>query len=835
MERSLPTFNEIKRSKLNEDGIKRSKLNEDEIKRNKLNEDEIKGSKLNEECGIIGIFNPADNNSASLLFYGLYALQHRGQESAGIASNDGNRSYHLKDLGLVLEVFDDEILDQLAGHISIGHVRCGGAGSRKVEDAQPFVIQTGGTSISMVHNGNITNAPELRKELEEEGVTFTSSTDSEVIVKLLAKYKDGGILASVQKTMDLIEGAYSLVIMTENELVGVRDPHAFRPLCLGKLDSGYVLASESCAVQATGADLIRDIEPGEILIITKGGINSNHYIKKEKRASCIFEYVYFARPDSVIDGANVYEARKNAGILLAREHPAEADIVIAVPDSSIPVALGYSEELGIPYVEGLFKSKYVGRTFIEPDQPSRERTLKLKLTPLWRNIKGKKVVLVDDSIVRGNTSKRIVSALKKAGADEVHVRISSPPIAYSCHYGIDTPDREQLLGATKSVEEIREIIGADSLAYLSLDGLIKSIGLNKEDLCTACFSGQYPLEKRMTYKDSGVDVDEGQRAVKLIKEHVRSTYTPNVLTDLGSFGGLFSLDTDAYKEPVLVAGTDGVGTKLKIAFMMDKHDTVGQDCVAMCVNDILCQGGKPLFFLDYIATGKLTGEKIARIVGGVAEGCKLAGCALIGGETAEMPGLYNENEYDMAGFAVGIVDKPDVITGKDIEVGDIILALPSSGIHSNGYSLVRKLFFDVLDMKVTDYVDELAKTLGEELLTPTKIYVKPVLGLIDKINVKGICHITGGGFYENIPRILPENADAKIDVGSWEIPPVFKLIRRKGNIEDKEMFGTFNMGVGMMIVVGGKDVEQAIQILKEAGEDAKVIGKIVEGNKRVIM
>lgn len=242
-----------------------------------------------------------------------------------------------------------------------------------------------------------------------------------------------------------------------------------------------------------------------------------------------------------------------------------------------------------------------------------------------------------------------------------------------------------------------------------------------------------------------------------------------------------------------------------------------------------------LFFLDYIATGKLTGEKIAQIVGGVAEGCRSAGCALIGGETAEMPGLYNENEYDIAGFAVGIVDKPDIITGKDIEIGDIILALPSSGIHSNGYSLVRKLFFDVLDMKVTDYIDELGKTLGEELLTPTKIYVKSVLDLIDKINVKGICHITGGGFYENIPRILPEGVDAKIDVGSWEIPPVFKLVQRKGNITDEEMFGTFNMGVGMMIIVGEKDAEQAIQILKEAEEGAKIIGKIVEGNRRVIL
>lgn len=339
----------------------------------------------------------------------------------------------------------------------------------------------------------------------------------------------------------------------------------------------------------------------------------------------------------------------------------------------------------------------------------------------------------------------------------------------------------------------------------------------------------------ITYKSAGVDVDEGQRAVKLMKEHVKSTFNSNVLADLGGFGGLFSLNINDYEEPVLVAGTDGVGTKLKLAFMMDKHDTIGQDCVAMCVNDILCQGGKPLFFLDYIATGKLVGEKIAQIVGGIAEGCKLAGSALIGGETAEMPGLYKEDEYDLAGFAVGIVDKAKVITGKNIEAGDIILALPSSGIHSNGYSLVRKLFFDVLNMKTTDYVEELGKTLGEELITPTKIYVKPILRLIDEINVKGICHITGGGFYENIPRILPEDVDAKIQIGSWEIPSIFKLIQEKGNISDKEMFSTFNMGVGMAVVVKGEDAQRVVEILKDAGEDVKVIGEIIEGSKQVVL
>lgn len=450
--------------------------------------------KLDEECGIMGIFDPSDDNTASLLFYGLYALQHRGQESAGMASNTGSRVYHYKNMGLVPEVFDDEILDQMIGHISIGHVRYGKAGTSKVENAQPFIVQDKEGSIAIAHNGNITNAKTLRDQLEKEGQKFVSSIDSEVILRLLNKYKGEGLLEAVKKMMDSLEGSYAIVIMTEKELVGVRDPYALRPLCLGKLENGYALASESCALDATGADLIRDIGPGEIVVITEEGPKAHQY-KAKKKASCIFEYVYFARPDSVIDGVNVYEARKRAGEILAVESPIITDLVMAVPDSSIPVALGYSEKLGIQYVEGLFKNKYVGRTFIEPNKSSRERTLRLKLTPLWRNIKGKSIVLVDDSIVRGTTSKRLVAALKKAGAKEVHVRISSPPVAYPCYYGIDTPSREELLGATRTVEEIRDFIGADSLAYLSLEGLIESVGLGGADMCAACFSGAYPIDQ----------------------------------------------------------------------------------------------------------------------------------------------------------------------------------------------------------------------------------------------------------------------------------------------------------------------------------------------------
>lgn len=458
------------------------------------NVNELNNDKLGEECGIAGIIKCKENNAAQSLFYGLYALQHRGQESAGIATNDGETNYHYKRNGLVAEVFDDEILTQLEGHIGIGHVRYGTSGGNRVENAQPFVVKTKEGSISLAHNGNLINAKDIKAVLESEGYTFESSIDSEVIVKLIAKYRGDNILKSIKQTVDLIKGAYALVIMTENELVGVRDPHGLRPLCLGELDGDYILASESCGIEAMGGSLIRDIGPGEIIIINKDGITSNNYSKKEKRASCIFEYVYFARPDSVIDEVNVYEARKNAGRILAKEHPINVDMVVAVPDSSIPVALGYAEELGLSFGEGLFKNRYVGRTFIQPDQFSRERALKLKLTPIEKNIKGKSIVLIDDSIVRGTTSKRIVSELKKAGAKEVHLRISSPPVSYSCYFGIDTPDRNELVGAIKSIEEIRQLVGADSLGYISLDGLIKSTGLTYEHFCTACFNGDYPYD-----------------------------------------------------------------------------------------------------------------------------------------------------------------------------------------------------------------------------------------------------------------------------------------------------------------------------------------------------
>ena len=334
------------------------------------------------------------------------------------------------------------------------------------------------------------------------------------------------------------------------------------------------------------------------------------------------------------------------------------------------------------------------------------------------------------------------------------------------------------------------------------------------------------MGEKLTYKDAGVDTKEGGRAVELMKDHVKRTFSENVLTGLGSFGSMYRLDLGDISEPVLVSGTDGVGTKLKIAFLMDKHDTVGQDCVAMCVNDIVCQGAVPLFFLDYIATGRVQAEKIADIVKGIADGCVLSECSLVGGETAEMPSFYAEDEYDMAGFAVGIADKSRIIDGSKVAEGDILIGLPSSGIHSNGYSLVRKIFFDKMDLDVADYVEELGTTLGDALITPTRIYVKACKAVFGKYDIHGVVHITGGGFYENIPRIIPEGLGAEIRTGKWEVPEIFRYIKKCGNVDAREMFSTFNMGIGMIMVVDPKDAEGVTALLQASGEKPSVIGKI---------
>lgn len=337
-----------------------------------------------------------------------------------------------------------------------------------------------------------------------------------------------------------------------------------------------------------------------------------------------------------------------------------------------------------------------------------------------------------------------------------------------------------------------------------------------------------------SYKAAGVDVTAGYKGVQLMKKAVQETYTSAVISDIGGFGGLYAPQIKGMEEPILVSGTDGVGTKLKLAFLMDKHDTIGEDCVAMCANDVICTGASPMFFLDYMALGKNVPEKVATIVAGVAEGCKKANCSLVGGETAEMPGFYPEDEYDLAGFCVGVVDKKKIIDSKTIEVGDKVIGLKSSGVHSNGFSLVRKVF-DVNKENLSEYAPELGMTVGEALLAPTKIYVKPILKLLEEVKVKGISHITGGGFYENMPRMLREGVSLKIDKNSYEVPAIFKLIESRGNIPERDMYNTFNMGIGMAVIVPANEVEKAIDILKDAGEEAYLIGEVVEGNKEVII
>ncbi len=450
--------------------------------------------KLREECGLFGIYSTKIKNLSQMIYFGLITLQHRGQESAGIAAYNDGRIHYYKEMGLVREVFNDTILNRLEGNIGIGHVRYSTTGESYVTNAQPLVVQYKGGSIALAHNGNLVNAGRIRDELEDRGSIFQTSIDSEVIANLIAKNYSLGFKEAIVRAAKEIRGAFALNIICEGKLIGVRDPHGLRPLCIGSFDGGYVLSSESCALDVVGADFVRDVKPGEIVIIDDNGIESIIYDEGKQKALCSFEFVYFARPDSVLDGQSVYKSRIEAGKILAREHPVHGDIVMAVPDSGTVAAIGYAEESGIPYRQGLLKNKYLGRTFIQPDQRMRELMVKLKLSVLRENVEGKRLILIDDSIVRGTTSKRIVDMLRKAGAKEVHLRVSSPPVKHSCYFGIDTPTRKQLIGAIHSVEEIRESIGVDSLGYLSVEGLVKSIDMDDERLCTACFCGNYPMD-----------------------------------------------------------------------------------------------------------------------------------------------------------------------------------------------------------------------------------------------------------------------------------------------------------------------------------------------------
>ncbi|GHU15580.1 amidophosphoribosyltransferase [Spirochaetia bacterium] len=470
--------------------------------------------KLHEECGVFGVFCEDPNRDAApLVYYGLLSLQHRGQESAGIAAVKDKTIEFRKGMGLAGEVFTPEILSQLKGSAAVGHVRYSTSGSSTIENAQPFVSRFKLGSIAVAHNGTLTNADVVRELLEDSGVGFTSSSDSEVIVNLITKNYRKGLEKALTDTIKFIKGSYALAVLTDDALVGARDPNGIRPLCLGKLSGGWILASESCAIDAVGGEFVRDIEPGEVIIINREQVLSFSFSEKTRRAVCAFEYVYFARPDSVIDQVDVYGARIRAGEILARESAVKADLVIGVPDSGIPAAIGYGRATGTPFGLGIVKSKYVGRTFISPDQNKRERAVSVKHNVIKSEVRGKRVVLIDDSIVRGTTSRRLVSILKGAGAKEVHIRVCSPPVCYPCYFGIDTPHRKDLISNGTSASELGKSLGADSLAFISVEGLLESLsvldaipGLEQEEdtlspikagpersYCLGCFTGEYPI------------------------------------------------------------------------------------------------------------------------------------------------------------------------------------------------------------------------------------------------------------------------------------------------------------------------------------------------------
>ncbi len=453
--------------------------------------------KFHEECGVVAIYGHPE--AANLTYLGLYALQHRGQESAGIATSDGRDIHCYKSMGHVADIFTPAVISELPGDMAIGHTRYSTAGDTVVLNAQPFTVSCNKGRIAVAHNGNITNAAELRRELEHEGSIFQASSDTEVILHLVARSRERTLAGALRDALLQLEGAFSLVFLSRDRVIVARDPHGFRPLALGQMElsrrrKSYVFASETCAFDLIGATYLNDVEPGEMVIVGPEGMTREQYAPARERSQCVFEHVYFSRPDSIVFGRSVQESRERLGRLLAIEQPADADIVVPVPDSGVPAALGYSAESGIPYRQALIRNHYIGRTFIEPSQAIRDFGVKLKLNPIRSLLEGKRVVLVDDSIVRGTTSRKIVRMVRNAGAREVHLRISCPPTVSPCFYGVDTPSESELIAANNTVEEIRRFVEADSLGYLSQRALREAVGDDDGQYCYACYTGDYPTE-----------------------------------------------------------------------------------------------------------------------------------------------------------------------------------------------------------------------------------------------------------------------------------------------------------------------------------------------------
>lgn len=466
-----------------------------------------------EYCGVFGVFN--HENAVKMTYLGLYSLQHRGEESCGIAVSDGRCIRQITGMGLIPEVFDKRKLNELKGRSAIGHVRYSTTGSSTIQNAQPFGINHHELHISIAHNGNLTNASSLRRGLEKQGSIFQTTMDSEIVLHLLVRSEGAEIEERLLAALRKCDGAYAIVFLTEKKLIGVRDPFGFRPLCLGKKDGSYVLASETCAFDLIGAEYVRDIEPGELVSISGKGIESRMLFPKRTCAQCIFEFIYFARPDSRIFGDSVYQARKRLGKRLAEEHPASADIVVSIPDSGNYAALGYSESSKILFEFGIMRNHYIGRTFIQPSQEMREHGVTIKLNPIKEVLKGKKIVVVEDSIVRGTTTSGRIKAIREAGAKEIHMRISCPPIKFPCFYGIDFPEAKELIANKLSITEIGKFIGVDSLKYLSLEGMLKAVGGEGKTFCTACFNGKYPSK---IYKRTGKGALEVRRQRRLNSE-----------------------------------------------------------------------------------------------------------------------------------------------------------------------------------------------------------------------------------------------------------------------------------------------------------------------------
>ena len=447
--------------------------------------------KLKDECGVFGIFGHPE--AANLTYLGLYALQHRGQESAGIVAADGDRMRVSRAMGQVADAFDEHALEKLPGHLAIGHTRYSTAGESKIENAQPFLIDCAHGQIAVAHNGNLVNAGELRDELVRQGSIFQTSSDTEVLLHLYARSKAPSVEEALVESISQLSGAFSLALLTKNRLIAARDPHGFRPLALGRLEDAWIVCSETCALDLIGATYVRDVEPGELVIISDGGLRSVRLFPSAPLSHCVFEHVYFARPDSYVFGRSVNEVRTELGRMLAREAPAEADVVVPIPDSGVCAAVGYAEQAKLPLRMGLIRNHYVGRTFIQPQQSIRHFSVRVKLNPVRSILEGKRVVLLDDSIVRGTTSRKIVRMVKAAGARQVHLRISCPPTVSPCFYGVDTPSKSELIAATHSLEEIRKYVEADSVAYLSLDGLRSAVGSQQQHYCTSCYTGIYPV------------------------------------------------------------------------------------------------------------------------------------------------------------------------------------------------------------------------------------------------------------------------------------------------------------------------------------------------------